>query len=108
MIGIIFELANELTEVRVNGNEVLFKNNLFDGFVPIDNLGISKEGVIKEFPDLEDKENWKEEAINRFKEKIKSMSSEIEAINYIREDLQKYGYKPIAIQREGFRVQKIK
>ena len=108
MIGIMFEFGNEIVEVRVNGNNVLFRNDPLSGFVPIENIKLSREGAIKEFPDLEDNEDWRREALKRFNDKIKLIDSEIEVVNYIKEDLQKYGYKPIAIQREGFRVQKIR
>jgi len=108
MIGIIFEFANEFVDIRVDGNNVLFRNNPNSGFVTIDNLKLNETGVIKEFPDLDGREDWKEEAIKRFKEKIASIETERDKIEYIKEDLKKYGYKPVAIQRQGFRTAKIK
>ena len=45
----------------------------------------------------------RQEAINRFKEKVKSYKTEQEQMNYIKEDLKKYGYISLIQQRSGFR-----
>ena len=108
MIGLIFQFGNEFVEVRINGIDITFRNNQYAGaFVPIENLRISKEGCLKEFPDLKDREDWKIETIKRFKEKIKKYNNEEERINYIIEDLKKFGYIPYAKQKAGHRVEKI-
>jgi len=100
MIGVIFSLASEMIEVRIIDNQCLFKTGHFGGsFVPIDSLKLSKQGVTKEFPDLKENENWKEEAIKRFKGNIKNMKSETERIDYVIKDLSKFGYKPLYKQR---------
>ena len=36
----------------------------------ISGMRLDYDGVIKEFPDLKDKEDWKQEAVKRFKDKI--------------------------------------
>lgn len=109
MIGIIFSYFSEVVEVRIDGNNVLFRTSQYGGaFVPIEGLRLDKNGVFKEHPDLVDKENWREEAINRFKEHIKKLESETLAMKYIIDELGKVGYKPIAYQRQGHRPQKIK
>lgn len=109
MISLIFRLGNEIVEIRIDGETILFrKQNSEYGFTTIDNLRLSKEGAIREFPDLKDNENWKNITIERFKDKIKNMKTEIERANYVIEDLRKYGYKPMYMQRKGFRVKKIK
>ena len=109
MIGLIFQLGPEIVEVRVNGNDILFRNNQTNGmFATIDGLKLSKVGVIKEHPDLKDNEDWQNIARERFKEKIKNMKTEKQKSDYIMEDLKKFGYKLIARQRKGFRVEKFK
>jgi len=107
MIGIIFDYTGEKIEVRVKDDLVLFRTSSFPSFTSINGLKLDKKGVIEEFPDLKDKENWKEEATKRFKEKIKQMKSEEERIQYIIKDLTKYGYKPLFLQKEGFRPIKL-
>lgn len=109
MIGVIFNYINEIVELRIDGNNCLFRTGQYGGaFVTIDGLKLSKNGVMKEHPDLKDKENWREEAIKRFKEHIKNLPSEIEKINYIIKELKSCGYIPLYLQRQGHRPQKIK
>lgn len=107
MIGTIFEFGNEIIEVRVNNNDVLFRTQTSGGFATIEQLNLSEQGAIKEFPDLEGNPEWKKITIKRFKEKIKSLSTEIQKSNYIIKDLTKHGYKPLYRQRQGFRVEKL-
>jgi GTP1/Obg family GTP-binding protein len=107
-VGLIFQFGTEYVEVRINGNHVLFRTAQTMGmFATIDNIKLNYNGVVKEHPDLKDKDNWNEEAIKRFKDKIKSMTSEMEKVKYIRNDLQKFGYVPVVMQREGFRPEKL-
>lgn len=108
MIGIIFGFGSETLEVRVMGNDVYFRTSQFMQFTTIDGLKLSKVGVIKEFPDLKGNDDWNKIAISRFKEKIKKMNNEKEAAEYLIEDLRKYGYKPLYMQKKGFRPQKLK
>lgn len=107
MIGVIFEFAGEIFEVRVHENQVYFRK-YGTSWATIEGLRLNREGVIREFPDLKDKENWKQTAIRRFKDKIKSFKTEDKKIKYIIDDLKKYGYHPIAMQKKGFRVKKLK
>ena len=109
MIGIIFQFVNQIIEVRVDKNNILFRTGDFGGaFVPIDGLKLDKNGVIKEHPDLKDKDNWREESIKRFKGHIEKMETEIQKANYIISELKKVGYKPMYLQRAGFRMVKLK
>jgi len=109
MIGTIFEFGGQMVEVRIIGNNCLFRTGQFGGgFVPIDNLQLEKAGCIREHPDLKEKKDWKQETIKRFKEKIDSFDTEIQRMKYVIEDLKKHGYKPRHMQREGFRPIKIK
>ena len=108
MIGLIFQLGPEIVEVRVDNNNILFRNNDSNGmFTTIEGLKLNKVGVIREFPDLKDNNDWQNIARERFKEKIKTMNTEMERANYIIEDLKKYGYEPKYMQRQGHRPTKI-
>lgn len=108
MIGIIFHFGSEVVETRIEGVNILFRSASFGrGFTTIDNLYISKEGALKEFPDLENDEFWRMKAIQRFKDKIKSLGNEEKIADYLIQDLKKYGYVPKFKQKSGFRPQVI-
>ena len=107
MIGLVFTFGNDTIEVRVQDINVHFRTSELQQFATIDGLKLDKTGVIKEFPDLKDNEDWKAEAIKRFKDKIKKMATEMERANYVIEDLKKFGYKPMFMQRQGFRPTKL-
>ena len=107
MIGVVFEFANEIVEVRVEGSNVFFRNGNTIQWATIEGLKLDYNGVVKEHPDLEGVDEWKAQAILRFKSKIKSFNSENQRINYIIEDLRKYGYIPKFKQKKGFRPERI-
>lgn len=108
-IGTLFEFGSEVIEVRIEGNNCLFRTKDYGGAShPIDNLTLQKTGVIKEFPDLKDNKDWRKEAIKRFKQKLKNYKTEKQRMEYVKEDLKKFGYKPIIEQRDGFRPRKLK
>lgn len=105
----IFTFGPDVILVQVRGNSVMFGNTSYGAkLTDISGLEINKAGVIKEFPDLADKDDWKEQAIERFKDKIKSLPSENAKMKYIRGDLEKHGYILKKIQKAGGRVQTIK
>ena len=106
-IGLIFQFAGEVVQVNILNKAVYFRTPQANGYTTIEGLKLSKGGVTKEFPDLADKENWREEAIKRFKEKINTMETDMQVSEYIISDLTKYGYKPLYRQRSGYRVEKI-
>ena len=108
MIEVIFLFNSETYRVVVNRNSLLFGKDNQGGLAPIDKLKLSKEGVIKEFPDLKDNTEWRTIAVDRFKEKVSQMNSEIEVVRYVVNDLQKFGYKPIKMNRAGCRSKLIK
>ena len=109
MIGVIFKYVNEIIEVRIDGNNCLFRTGQYGGaFVSIDGLKLDKSGVIKEHPDLKDKDDWREQSIKRFKKHIKEMKTEMDSIKYIISELSKCGYKPMYLQRAGYRPIKLK
>ena len=108
MIELIFYFGTEIIFIRVNGNRVSFASSSNGAIeATIDGLKLSKAGVIKEFPDLKDREDWRTEAINRFKKKIHELSSEEAVSEYIINDFKKFGYTPKWKQRRGFRREAI-
>ena len=108
MITMLFSLANEKILVTVNGKKVTFANTSYGAKESeIDGLQLSYQGVIKQFPDLKDKENWKKESIKRFKAKLNTFSTEMQIAEYIIFELKNQGYKPEKIQREGYRPRNI-
>lgn len=109
MIEVIFYFGTEIAMVRIRGNRVtLCSSTQGNVEATIDGLKLSKPGVIKEFPDLKDKEDWKEQAIIRFKQKIKDFKNEEAVAEYLIEDLRKFGYIPKYKQIQGFRRVAIK
>jgi hypothetical protein len=109
MIGITFEFMGDIVEVRIINSLCYFRNSRYGGiFSPIEGLKLNRSGCLKEHPDLKDREDWKEQSIKRFKDKMKQYKTEEEQVEYVITDLKKYGYKPIATQKSGFRIKKIK
>ena len=107
MIGIIFEYGSNRVEIRIEGANCFFRTSAFQNFVTIDKIKLDKKGVIKEFPDLKDNKDWRLKAIERFKEKIKNMKNEDERVIYVIDDLTKFGYKPLFLQKKGSRPVKL-
>ena len=109
MIEVILYFGQDIIMVRIQGHRVTFVNSSYGGVEStIEGLKLSKSGVIKEYPDLKDKEDWKEQAILRFKQKIKELNQEEAICEYIIMDLKKFGYVPKFKQKQGFRREKIK
>ncbi len=108
MIKATFEFGGSNQEVVIRGNELLFFDIDSGMMTTIDGLKLSKAGCLKEFPDLKDDDEWKKKTIERLRNKIKEYPSEIQRMNYVKEELMKQGYKPLFMQRAGFRVQRFK
>jgi hypothetical protein len=107
MIDALLQFGAEVILIRVEGNKVLFGNTLFGTkMADIKGLKLDYGGVCREFPDLELHDDWKGEAIKRFKKKIADFQTEKMKVNYIIDELMNHGYKPIRIQKKGFRTQK--
>jgi hypothetical protein len=101
----VFENAGEIVEVVIQGNTLLFSDS--SGQVTLlEGLQFSKEGVIKEFPDLKDDEEWKKKAIERLKEHIKTIPTEKETLDYVKDELVKFGNKALFYRQNGFRPKK--
>ncbi len=108
MIDLIFFHGTEILLVRVNGHDVRFSNSAYGNiWSSIEGLKLDYAGVCREFPDLESRTDWKQEAIKRFKEKLKSLGSEESITDYLISDLKKYGYIPKFKQKAGFRRETI-
>lgn len=108
MIGLIFQLASENIEVRIDNKNIYFRTVGTSGaWATIEHIKLDYNGVIKEHPDLKDNKEWRQETIKRFKEKINKMKTETEISNYIIDDLTKFGYVALYRQRQGFRPEKI-
>jgi len=104
MIELIFELGSEVILVVINGHDVKFGNTSFGSqLADISGIKLDYKGVCEEFPDLELEDDWREQAIERFKEKIKSMKTEDEVATYIIDELSGKGYVPKKKRRAGFR-----
>lgn len=106
-IGIVFNFGTEVIEVRIKDSTVFFRTSQFTNFGDIDGIKLNKVGVIKEFPDLKDNEDWQKISRQRFKDKIKQMKTERERADYVISDLQKFGYKPMWEMISGFRPKKL-
>jgi hypothetical protein len=108
MIGLIFQFASEIIEVRIDTTNIYFRTQGTNGaFATIDNLQLSYAGVCKEHPDLKSEKDWREQAIKRFKDKIKTMRTDEDTAEYIIQDLSKLGYKPLYKMKQGFRPTKL-
>lgn len=101
---ILFERADEHILVVIDGKDVRFGSTHHGAqLADISGLQLNYDGVCREFPDLETREDWKEEAVERFKDKIKELKTEEERTEYIIKELEGCGYKAKSKRRKGFR-----
>jgi hypothetical protein len=108
MIQIIFEFLGDMELVVVDGNKVMFGNTSYGArLATIDGLKLDYSGTIREFPDLELENEWREIAIERFKKKIREFATEKAAAMYVVDELKKFGHNPIKIQISGSRWRKL-
>lgn len=108
MILSVYQLGGEQSEVVIDGNNLMFRDPYTQTITTIEGLKINKGGVIKEHPDLEDDSEWRKKAIERLKEHLKKMESELIKLDYVKKELTKFGWKPLYFQKVGFRPQKFK
>jgi len=112
MIDLLFRQTTESIVIRIQNNkEIVFakvQGELLQ-FSSIEGLKLSLTGILKQFPDLEGKpkEEIRKEAIKRFKDHIQSLKTEKEIIEYIVNDLKKYGFEPQMIHKKGFRPRRL-
>lgn len=107
MIKCTFRLIDEIVEVIIQGNNLFFVDTK-GTITTIEGLKFDKAGVIREFSDLKDDEEWKRKSIERFKEYYRKLETEKEKMEYIKQELTKSGYEPLFFQIAGFRRQKFK
>ena len=101
-----FRFGGDIQEVVVDGNNLFFHK---EGMITtIEGLKLSKSGVAKEFPDLENQEDWRRKAIDRLKAHVKSMGTEMDKMTYVKDELTKQGYTPLFYHVAGFRPKKFK
>lgn len=95
--------------VKIEGHKVLFGNTINGAqLADIKGLKLDYGGVCRQFPDLELRDDWREEAISRFKEKIRGFKTEQQVADYIIVDLRIHGYTPKRIQQSGHRPRRIR
>jgi hypothetical protein len=107
-INTTLRLASEVIHIIVDGNNlmILDSNNTL---TTLDGIKFSHSGVLKEFPDLKDNEDWRKIALERLKNHIRSFKTDMEKTIYIKDELVKFGgYEPLFYQQAGFRPQKFK
>ena len=97
-----FKYANDVVFVIIDGNNLMFLDSM-GTITTLDGLKIDKNGVIKEFPDLKDDDDWKKKGIQRLKEHMKKFDSEYKKMIYIKDELIKFGNEPLYYQKAGFR-----
>lgn len=107
-IQIVSEKAGVRMTIRIIDDNVLFIDLKTNMMSPIEGLSLSKQGVIKEHPDLKDNPQWKQIAIQRFVDKVKALPTETARSEFMVKELKEMGYNPLYKQRNGFRPQKIK
>lgn len=108
MIEAIFLFGGDIILIKIEGHNVQFGNTSYGAkLANIDGLRLSKSGVEKQFPDLIDRVDWREEAIRRFKENIKSLKGEKAILNYLIKDLNSHGYTLKRWKQNGYREVKV-
>ena len=107
-IQCMFQQGSQRVAIRIIGNNILFIDLESNMVAPIEGLKLSKKGVIKEYPDLENDDQWKQKSIQRFVDKIKALPTEDKRAEWIIQEMKDMGYNPMYKTKDGFRPQKIK
>jgi len=104
MIELLFSFGGETILVVIRGKDVKFGNTSYGAqLADISGLKLNYDGVVKEFPDLSNREDWQEEAALRFKDYIANLNSEEEVSRYIIEELKQHGFIPMKKKMKGHR-----
>jgi hypothetical protein len=99
----VFQFGSDIVEAIIDGNNIMFMDVSTGMITTPEGLRIDRSGVFKEFPDLKDDEEWKKKAIERLKEHIKTFDTSDKKLNYIKNELTKFGYVPLFKQTAGWR-----
>jgi len=109
MIKLYFGFVGDKILITIKGNDIKFANTAYGAKeARLKDLKLSKAGVEVEFPELKGRDDWREQALKRFEKKIYSLKTEREKVDYIIDDLSKFGYILEQEQREGLRPKIIK
>jgi hypothetical protein len=98
----------------ISGNRIIRMGNVVNGIprwtAKLEGLKLNLSTTVKEFPDLAGKpiEEIRTIALKRFREKLKSIPTEKDMIEYMKEDLEKHGNVLISIHKKGHRPIKVK
>jgi hypothetical protein len=107
MYDLVFKHISGVALVRVNEKSISFSTMDKGQFSlqPIENIKLDVDGILREFPDLKEKTAMeiRKEAIQRFKDHINKMETEMEIVQYVVKDLSKHGYEFVNARRPGFR-----
>lgn len=106
MIQATMQLVDNQVTVEVEGNNLMFHDIESGTLAPLEGIKLSEQGVKKQFPDLENDEEWHKKAIERVKKHMKEYQTEREKIKYVVTELQKNGYELLYFRRKGWRPSK--
>jgi len=110
-MDLVFKRGSEVVVIRVQNKVITFSKMVghFLRFSGIEGLKLDIRGIVREFPDLEGKDNAtiKAEGIKRFKAHIEGLDNQEAIKNYIRDDLKKHGYVLTQIYLAGHRPKKV-
>ena len=108
MIKGTFRLGGDLIDAVIRDKELLFYDTATGVMTTVEGLRISKAGVLKEHPDLKTNPDWKKISLDRLKDHIRKFNTEMARLNYVKEELTKFGYEAKYLQKAGWRPQKFK
>lgn len=106
MITMLFNKKGQRVVIRLDGNNLLFMGPNDYVISSLEGLRFDKEGVIREFPDLKGRADWKVEALRRFKEHIFTLEGDKKKAEYIIDDLNKHDYILEKISEPGLRTRR--
>lgn len=108
MIDLLFRQGTEYVIIRINGTNLLFGSTSYGNqLVPLKNLRLSEQGILKEHPDLKGNPQMKTIAMQRFFTKLKKFKTEREREQYIIQDLSNHGFEIKKRQVAGGRMENV-
>lgn len=106
-MDLTFQAGSGAVIARVLGKRLFFIQYVNNSPVmfPLEKINFPKEGMLKEFPDLEGREynEMKNIAVERIREHLGKMNTEKEVEEYIKKELEGIGCKLIMKSKPGFR-----
>jgi hypothetical protein len=102
MIILFLKRLREVISIKIEGTKIGFsqlqgRNVIYSD---ISGLKLSIAGIIRQFPDLADKDakEIRKEGVKRFKEHLISLGSEEKIAKYLIDDLKKWGYELVKVK----------